>query len=167
MSLSLVEIERAVDVTRDKYAIEDGYINSSEETSPWIPFLSENVYIRYVCFDIRKNTTANILKIDGAGGLGIHRHRGPVEAMTLEGSWKYEEYDWVSRPGDFVRESPGKAHTLVSDTGAKIFFQTHGVLEFLDEQENVTQVLDTFWFLNHYETYCKENNIPINKELFL
>lgn len=165
--MSLVEIERAVDVQRDKYAIEEGYINASEDTSPWIPFLSENVFIRYLTFDVRNNSTAVILKVEGYGGLGIHRHRGPVQALTLEGSWRYEEYDWVARPGDFVRESPGRTHTLVSDNGALIFFHVHGVLEFLDNEGNTTLVMDTFWFINHYETYCQENNIPINKELFL
>lgn len=165
--MSLIEIERAVDQARDKYAVEEGYISSSEETSPWMPFLSENVYIRYLNFDVRNNSTAVILRVDGYGGLGIHRHRGPVQAMTLEGSWRYEEYDWVSRAGDFVCESPGRTHTLVSDHGAKIYFHVHGVLEFLDEDENTNLVMDTFWMINHYETYCRQNNIPINKELFL
>ncbi|MBT2570089.1 hypothetical protein [Planococcus sp. ISL-110] len=84
--MSLVEAERIVDVTRDKYAVEEGYIDSSVETSPWIPFLTENVFVRYLSFDIRNNSTVVVLKIDGPGGLGVHRHRGPVQAMTLEGS---------------------------------------------------------------------------------
>lgn len=165
--MSLVQTERIVDETRDKYAIEEGYIDSSVETSPWIPFLTDNVYVRYLCFDIRNNSTVVVLRIDGPGGLGVHRHRGPVQALTLDGSWRYAEYDWVSNAGDFVRESPGRSHTLVSDNGANIWFHVHGTLEFLDDQDNTNLVIDTFWMINHYETYCKENNLSINKDLFL
>ena len=165
--MSLVEIERIVDVTRDKYAVEEGYIDSSEKTSPWIPFLTDNVFVRYLSFDIRNNSTVVLLRIDGPGGLGVHRHRGPVQAMTLEGSWRYAEYDWVSNVGDFVRESPGRSHTLLTDNGANIWFHVHGTLEFLDDQHNTNLVIDTFWMINHYEAYCAENNLPINKGLFL
>ncbi|WP_147803857.1 2,4'-dihydroxyacetophenone dioxygenase family protein [Alkalicoccus halolimnae] len=165
--MSLIEMERKVDITRDKYALEEGYIDSSLETSPWIPFLTDNVFVRYLTFDIRNNSTAVNLKIEGPGGLGVHRHRGPVQAMTLEGSWRYAEYDWVSQVGDYVRESPGRSHTLMTDNGAIIFFQVHGTLEFLDDEENTNLVVDTFWMINHYETYCRENGLPINKSLFL
>jgi 2,4'-dihydroxyacetophenone dioxygenase len=24
-----------------------------------------------------------------------------------------------------------------------------------------------FWFINHYETYCQENGIPIDQRLYL
>jgi len=24
-----------------------------------------------------------------------------------------------------------------------------------------------WWYINHYETYCRENGIPINKKLYL
>jgi hypothetical protein len=27
--------------------------------------------------------------------------------------------------------------------------------------------LDVWWFMNHYETYCREHGIPINKQLYL
>lgn len=165
--MSLIEIERAVDVARDKYAVEEGYISSSEKTSPWLPFLSDNTFVRYLTFDVRTNTTVALLKVVGHGGLGIHRHRGPVEALTLKGSWRYEEYDWVSSVGDFVRESPGRTHTLVSDNGMETLFHVHGSIEFLDEHENTFLVLDTFWMINHYEEFCKKKNIPINSELFL
>ena len=165
--MSLIEVERIVDETREKYAIEEGFIDSSVDTSPWIPFLTDNVFVRYLSFDIRNNSTAVILRIDGPGGLGVHRHRGPVQAITLEGSWHYKEYDWVSRVGDFVRESPGRSHTLMSDNGANIFFQVHGTLEFLDDHENTILVIDTFWMINHYEAYCTEKKIQPNKGLFL
>ena len=83
-----------------------------EEESPYVPF-AENVYIRHLAFDVRTNSFANVLWVKKGGVLGRHRHRGPILACTLEGSWRYLEYDWVARPGSYVRENPGVIHTLV------------------------------------------------------
>ena len=171
--MSLDEISRAqiatehrVDARRDRLALPEGYIGADEETSPWIPFV-ENVWIRHLTFDIRNSTAVNILRVDAGGSLGRHRHRGPVLGFTIEGSWRYLEYDWVARPGDFVRESPGRTHTLVSDEGMRTLFWLNGPLEFLDEAERVTDTIDVFWFIDHYEAYCEEHALPINPRLYL
>lgn len=41
-----------------------------------------------------------------------HRHFGEVHAFTLQGRWRYLEYDWVSEAGAYVYEPPGAVHTL-------------------------------------------------------
>ncbi|KAJ8138193.1 hypothetical protein OY671_008594, partial [Metschnikowia pulcherrima] len=76
-------------------------------------------------------------------------------------------YDWVCRPGEFITETPGTAHTLVTDdpNGMKASFHMQGANEFFDENGNHVETLDVWWFMNHYETYCRENNIPINPQL--
>jgi quercetin dioxygenase-like cupin family protein len=159
-------VEKRIDAIRDQFALPEGYINSSEEVSPWIPFV-ENVWIRHLSFDVRSNTAINILKVDAGGKLGRHRHRGLVTGFCLEGSWYYEEYDWVARPGDFIREAPGRTHTLVSDEGMKTIFHLSGSLEFLDENDAIIETVDVFWFIDHYLSYCKEHNIPVQKSMFL
>lgn len=107
-----VATEARVDRMRDKYALEEGYI--SEDSSPWVPFVP-NVFIKHLTFDVRGSSAANVLWVQEGGTLGRHRHRGPVSGYVLEGSWRYLEYDWVGEPGDFVRESPGRSHTLYSE----------------------------------------------------
>lgn len=161
-----VAVEQRIDQRRDQFALEEGYINASEEVSPWVPFV-ENVWIRHITFDIRTNTAVNVLKVEAGGKLGKHRHRGPVNGYCLKGSWRYEEYDWVANPGDYVREAPGRTHTLVSDHGMETLFHLNGPLEFLDENDEIIETVDVFWFIDHYLTYCKENNIPVNDRLFL
>jgi len=47
------------------------------------------------------------------------------------------EYDWVGKPGDFVRESPDRSQTLYSEHGMKTMFWLNGPLEFLDEDDRV------------------------------
>ncbi len=71
----------------------------------------------------RHNVYSNILWIKQAGVVGTHNHRGTVVMVCLEGSARYLEYDWVAAPGDFIYETPGLIHTLVSDhpEGVKLF----------------------------------------------
>jgi len=118
---------------------------------------------------VRANSYCNILWIKSAGIIGTHKHRGAVSALTLEGSMRYLEYPWVANVGDFFTEMPGQAHTLVTDcpTGMKAIFWMQGASEFYDDQGNHIETLDVFWFINHYESYCEANNIPINKNLYI
>lgn len=161
-----IEVERRVDLARDRFAKEEGYINASQTTSPFIPFFP-GVSIRHLSFDVTNNSAVNILKVEKGASLGRHRHRGIVTGFCLTGSWKYAEYDWVARPGDYIREAPGRAHTLVSEEGMETLFHLNGSLEFLDEDERIIEIVDAFWFIDHYVSYCEKNNIPINKDLFL
>jgi 2,4'-dihydroxyacetophenone dioxygenase len=159
-----VETEARIDRMRDKYALEEGYINA--DSTPWVPFVP-NVFIKHLTFDVRSSSAANVLWVQAGGTLGRHRHRGPVSGYVLEGSWRYLEYDWVAQPGDFVRESPGRTHTLYSEHGMKTFFWLNGPLEFLDDHDRVMETVDVFWFINHYESYCDDNGITIDKRLYL
>ena len=63
----------------------------------------------------------------------------------------------------------GHAHTLVTDEpeGMKAFFWMQGANEFYDENGVFVETLDVWWFINHYETYCRENGLEINQQLYL
>jgi 2,4'-dihydroxyacetophenone dioxygenase len=165
---STVEVRGNLDAVVREYSFPDVHIGAGEDESPWVPF-KENVFIRHLSFDVRHNIYANILWVKKGGSLGKHRHRGKVFACTLEGSWRYLEYDWVARPGSYVQESPGTIHTLVSDNpeGMKTFFLLHGAIEFFDDNDTLLDTLDCFWFIDHYLSYCKENGIKVNKKLFV
>ena len=166
--MSTLDTTSSLYQTIKEYGRPDCHISASEAESPWVPFV-ENVFIRHLAFDVRASAFANILWVKKNGVLGRHRHRGPVMACTLEGSWRYLEYDWVSRAGDYVHESPGVIHTLVSDdpNGMKTFFWLNGSLEFYDEQDNLLQTLDVFWMIDHYLSYCRQHNLKINEKLFV
>ena len=89
--------------------------------------------------------------------------------VCLEGSVRYLEYDWVATPGGLILETPGESHTLVTDhpTGCKLFGWMQGPIEFYDENAVLVDTTDVWWFINHYETYCRENGIAINPKLYL
>jgi 2,4'-dihydroxyacetophenone dioxygenase len=151
-----------------RHGLPGTFVGPSMEESPWVPF-GDKAAIRHLAFDPRNNTFGNILWIKKAGVIGTHKHRGTVVMVCLEGSARYLEYDWVAGPGDFIYETPGLVHTLVSDhpEGCKLFGWLHGATEFYDEQGKFIETLDVWWFINHYETYCRENGIAINPQLYL
>lgn len=152
----------------DKYCQAGTYVGSSEEESPWVPF-GDNAAIRHLAFDVRQNVYCNVLWIKSPGVIGTHKHRGMVWAIGLEGSFRYLEYDWVCRPGEFITEFPGHSHTLVTDDpgGMKALFWMQGANEFYDEDGNFVETLDVWWFIEHYESYCEEHGLPINRQLYL
>ena len=44
-------------------------------------------------------------------------------ALTLSGKWGYLEHEWTATAGDFIFETPGESHTLVTEhpEGVKLF----------------------------------------------
>jgi 2,4'-dihydroxyacetophenone dioxygenase len=151
-----------------RYGIPGTFVSASEQESPWVPFGSQAA-IRHLLFDTRHNIFSNILWMKSGGVVGTHKHRGTVVMVCLEGSARYLEYDWIAGPGDFIYETPGLIHTLVSDhpNGVKLFAWLQGPIEFYDEKGSFVETLDVWWFINHYESYCREHGIPINKQLYI
>ena len=76
---------------------------------------------------------------EGRASIGTHKHRGTVVMVCLEGSARYLEYDWVAHPGDFIYETPGLVHTLVSDhpEGVKLFGWMQGADRVLRRERQV------------------------------
>ncbi|MGD0428910.1 MAG: 2,4'-dihydroxyacetophenone dioxygenase family protein [Candidatus Acidiferrales bacterium] len=166
--MAIVDANSSLASVIQQYGRPDIHIGASEDESPYVPF-KENVFIRHLAFDVRTNSFANILWVKKGGMLGRHRHRGPISACTLEGSWRYLEYDWVARPGSYVRENPGVIHTLVSDdpNGMKTIFFLNGSLEFYDDNDVLLDTLDVFWFIDHYLSHCRAHGLKINEKLWI
>jgi 2,4'-dihydroxyacetophenone dioxygenase len=166
--MAIVDAKSSLASVIQEFGRPDIHIGASEDESPYVPF-KENVFIRHLAFDVRTNSFANILWVKKGGMLGRHRHRGPISACTLEGSWRYLEYDWVARPGSYVRENPGVIHTLVSDdpNGMKTIFFLNGSLEFYDDNDVLLDTLDVFWFIDHYLNHCRAHGLKINEKLWI
>jgi len=145
------------------------YIDAeSDVDSPWVPF-GDNAAIKHLAFDVRQNLFSNILWVKGPGVIGTHLHRGTIVMVCLEGSVRYLEYDWVASPGGLILETPGESHTLVTDhpDGVKLFGWMQGPIEFYDDQGAYVDTADVWWFINHYETYCREHGLTPNPKLYL
>jgi hypothetical protein len=145
------------------------YIDSPDDNvSPWVPF-GPNAAIKHLAFDVRRNLFSNILWVKGPGAIGTHLHRGTITMVCLEGTARYLEYDWVARPGGLILEVPGESHTLVTENpeGCKLFGWMEGPIDFYDEDGKFVETADVWWFIHHYESYCREHGLPINPSLYL
>jgi 2,4'-dihydroxyacetophenone dioxygenase len=149
-----------------KYSRPDIHIGDDDRASPKIEVFPD-IFVRFLSFDVRSNSFSNITMVPKGGIIGRHRHRGSVVGVTLEGSWRYLEYDWVATPGSFIHESPGVIHTLSAGPGMKTFFAINGTLEYFDDQDQLTQVQDVFWAINCYTSHCEKHGIPVNEALFI
>lgn len=145
------------------------YIDAETDVdSPWVPF-GEHAAIKHLAFDVRQGIFSNILWVKKAAAIGTHLHRGTIVMVCLEGTVRYLEYDWTATKGGLILEVPGESHTLVTENpeGVKLFGWMQGPIEFYDENGENPFTADVWWFIDHYETYCRENGIEINPKLYL
>jgi hypothetical protein len=49
----------------------------------------------------------------------------------------------------------------------KTMFFLNGSLEFVDDNDNLLETLDVFWFIDHYVSYCRANGLELNKKLWV
>ena len=90
-----------------------------------------------------------------------HFHSTSVIGYTLRGNWHYHEHEWTAKPGTFIYEPAGEAHTLVVNpdeaTPAMILFMVTGGFIYIDKvtDGNMLAYDDGFTILEiarkHYE----------------
>ncbi len=133
-----------------------------------MPF-GESAAIKHLMFDVRTNTYSNILWMKGPGTIGTHLHRGTVTMVCITGSVRYLEYDWVGTPGGLILEVPGEsAHAGHRAPGRLQAVRLDaGPDRVLRQPGQLCDTVDVWWMINHYESYCKEQGIPINPKLYL
>lgn len=105
----------------------------------WVPY-ADGVWIQPCCFNVTSGGFSLLLKGLPGAQLGVHYHVGIVRGYTLAGHWRYLEHDWIAKPGTFIYEPAGEAHTLVvtddSPEPALILFMVEGGLIYLDSPDN-------------------------------
>ena len=142
-----------------EFGVPDQAIQSDE--LPWVP-QGDNVWFKPLRFDLTNGRWINLLKVTKSGKVNRHRHSGgQVLGFVIQGSWHYLERDWVARPGTFVYEPPGDIHTLVVDGAEEMLtlFILEGVIQYLDDDDNVIYQDDVFTKMDRYLTFCRENNV--------
>src|SRR3954452_4801628 len=128
---------------------------------PWVPQGARG-WFKPLRFDLATGRWINLLKVTGGGKVNRHRHSGgQVLGYVIQGSWHYLERDWVARPGTLVYEPPGDIHTLVVDDAEDMLtlFILEGVIQYLDDDDNVIYQDDVFTKLERYLSYCREQGI--------
>ncbi|MHA7152861.1 2,4'-dihydroxyacetophenone dioxygenase family protein, partial [Burkholderia pseudomallei] len=110
-----------------------------DDDRPWLPMDASlpGLAIKYLHINVADDEMTVLLKMPVGLALPRHRHDGAVFVYTLQGEWRYREYDWIARPGSAVLEPAGSHHTpeaLASETGAVVTFNVmRGDLVLLDD----------------------------------
>jgi len=159
----LSALERAeLDVVA-RFAAPDRHIRGEEV--PWFPWVGP-IELKVLRADNRTGNLVVGLRSAREAVLGKHRHRGAVTAVTLRGRWEYFEYDWVAKPGDYVRENPGTIHTLHIFEDTEIVFTVDGSMEFLNDDDTLHSTLDVSAAVHLYEEHCKAHGLTLNERIF-
>ncbi len=144
----------------DEIGLPDQAIQSDE--LPWVP-QGERVWFKPLRFDLTSGRWVNLIKMTGDGKVNRHRHTGgQVLGYCIQGSSRYLEREWVARSGTFVYEPPGDIHTLVLEEGNTemvTLFLLEGVVQYLDDEDNIIYQDDVFSKLDRYLRYCREHGI--------
>jgi 2,4'-dihydroxyacetophenone dioxygenase len=142
------------------HSMPDQYLSNvaDDDDKMYVPF-TETVSSRPLWISPSANSWCDILMCKGPGLVNRHYHPHEVLAYTVSGKWGYLEHDWVATAGDFIYESPGEGHTLVSyehPDPMKVFFVVRGPLIWLDEDGNSAGHFDVHDYIDlckkHYES---------------
>jgi 2,4'-dihydroxyacetophenone dioxygenase len=137
----------------------EAYVENAptEDKRYYVPF-SETVSSRPLWISPSENKWADILRADAPGLVNRHYHPHEVFAYTISGKWGYMEHEWIATAGDFVYETPGEGHTLISydhPDPMRVFFVVKGPLIWLDEEGDADGYFDVHDYLGmcraHYE----------------
>ena len=96
----------------------------------WVPY-ADGIWFQPCLFNVTSGGFSVVLKGLPGKMVGTHYHVGTVHGYTMRGRWRYLEHDWIPTAGDFIYESPGEGHTLVSyehPDPMKVFFVVRGPL---------------------------------------
>jgi 2,4'-dihydroxyacetophenone dioxygenase len=136
-------------------ALKDVYIGGAvtDDERYYVPF-TDTVSSRPLWISPSQNKWCDILMAKGAGLVNRHYHPHEVFAYTISGKWGYLEHDWTATAGDFIYETPGESHTLVSyehkDPMRTLFIVT-GPLIWPDEDGKP----DGYFDVHQYIAMCK------------
>ena len=139
-----------------------------EDDRRWVPY-AEGVWIQPCHFDVTRGGFSVVLKGLPGAALGTHYHVGTVRGHTMRGHWRYLEHDWIAKPGTFIYEPAGEAHTLViledSPEPALILFVVEGGLVYLDKPDNGSMAAyeDGFTMLELCRNYYRSAGLDVRE----
>jgi quercetin dioxygenase-like cupin family protein len=134
---------------------------------PWVEFGESYLQVLQVDFNQGFWVTRSRLKPDIR--VPTHYHTGWVLAVTFSGSWYYEEYpDEVNTQGSYLFEPAHSRHTLVSGPeGAEVLFVMTGANINVDENNNITGIVDGPAVLEAYLAACEAEGLATDKVLLI
>lgn len=138
-------------------------LHRGERELPFVEF-EPGVEMQVLQVDIPSGLWVIRMRLQPGATLPTHRHGGEVFAFTLKGAWKYLEYPEVNTAGSYLYEPAGSIHTLhapASNTEVTdVWFAIRGPNLNLDENGNVSLILDAGLVLKVYLSRCRKLGLP-------
>jgi 2,4'-dihydroxyacetophenone dioxygenase len=139
-----------------------------EADALWVPY-ADGVWFQPCCFNVTSGGFSLVLKGLPGSMVGTHYHVGTVHGYTMRGHWRYLEHDWIAKPGTYIYEPAGEAHTLVitedSPGPMMAFFMVEGGLIYLDKSTNggFTAYEDGFTLLELSRKHYREAGLDVRE----
>lgn len=134
---------------------------------PWMS-VGDGAELQLLHVDLNQGLWINRTRLKPGTAVPTHFHAGMVLAVTLQGRWFYEESPkQVNSPGSYLFEPAGSVHTLkaaddqIEDTIA--WFAIWGPNINLDENKQVTAVIDAYTVLTLYRAQCAAMGLDSTK----
>jgi 2,4'-dihydroxyacetophenone dioxygenase len=158
-------IDNSIIKLAEQFQLPERVINI--EDLPWVPFDHGNCHFKPLRFDLNSGAWTYLFKIKSNQVLTRHRHTGgSVIGFNLQGTWRYQERNWIARPETFIFEPPGDIHTLITEDEEVItLFILGGALQYFDDEDKVIGQDDIYTVLSKYRNFCTENGIEFREEL--
>ena len=130
-----------------------------EEDLPWVD-LPDGSKLQVLHVDLNQNLWVVRNRFKPGFCIDTHYHTGPVFAVTQSGEWFYKEYaDKVNKAGAYLFEPAHSLHTLTvaedADEEAVVWFAVFGSNVNVDEEGNVSSILDAQTVLAVYRSLCQ------------
>ena len=138
-----------------------------EDDRLWVPY-AEGVWFQPCCFNVTSGGFSVVLKgLPGSMVELISRwHRSWLYDAW---SWRYLEHDWIAKPGTYIYEPAGEAHTLVITEDPPepmvAVFVVGGGLVYLDKAVNggFAAYEDGFTLLELTRKYYREAGLDVRQ----
>ncbi|MBN9790115.1 MULTISPECIES: 2,4'-dihydroxyacetophenone dioxygenase family protein [unclassified Pseudonocardia] len=123
--------------------------------------LGEGISFKPLRLDLERNEWVVIAQMAPGTRLPVHYHTGPVDLLTMAGSWHYLEYpDQPQTAGSYLYEPGGSVHTLVCpETNTEdtlMFVRVSGSNVNFNEDGSFHSILDTLLLRHLTDTLAKE-----------
>jgi len=124
--------------------------------------------IQLLHVDLNQGLWISKTRLPAAYRVPTHYHTGSVFAVTLQGSWYYEETpDAVNRPGSYLFEPAGSRHTLVTPPDMQgqmvTWFAIYGANINVDPSGAIVSIVDARTALELYRGYCDALGLDYSK----
>jgi len=132
----------------------------------WVPY-AEGVWFQPCHFNVTSGGFSVVAKALAGSVIGTHYHIGTVQGYTLRGHWRYLEHDWIAKPGTFIFEPAGEAHTLVipedSPEPMVTLFVVSGAQIYLDKSGQFGSYEDGFTMLEMCRKHYRQVGLDVRQ----